>query len=302
MSPPESAATTALVSFSFAFLPSSHGCEAARPRRHSRRQRPLLSLHASPRACNFGTFEVLSLLSNANVDVDLRSISHLVLLLLLHVRLVRFPSFSSLDSSIRFLFATRIESHRNEREMEQHRERRKKAAENARRHDANERHGWILRMPWTSTKRMHLCWVRLDRIDGREDEKGRDRVDGRTRGAIGKWSMKLERTRCSLPRWRKRRGERGWRKKVRRWRRGKGRNDGIERRKGSDRNDPVHMDGSNGWESHRNCSKDERHRSTAQPSDRCNDGIAKRTMLKSRRWTCRCVALWKTRWGGNIHL
>ena len=102
MSPPESAATTALVSFSFAFLPSPNVCEAARPRRRSTRQLFHPSWHLSPRACNVGTFEVLSLLSNANVDVDLRSISHLVLLLLLllHVRLNRLGfSFVSMHPS-----------------------------------------------------------------------------------------------------------------------------------------------------------------------------------------------------------
>ena len=45
----------------------------------------------------------------------------------------------------------------------------------------------------------------------------------------------------------------------------------------------MNMHGSNGQERQRIGSADERHRSTGQPSDRCNDGIAKRTMLKSTR-------------------
>ena len=79
MSPPESAATTALVFRSFVFFPSTNVCGAARPRRRSTRQIFHPSWHLSPRACNVGTLEVLSLLSNANVDVD--------------VRCVAFPSF-----------------------------------------------------------------------------------------------------------------------------------------------------------------------------------------------------------------
>lgn len=102
MSPPEPAATTALVSRSFVFLPSSHVCGAARPRRRSTRQLLHPSSHLSPRACNVGTFEVRSSLPYASVDVDVRSISHLLLLLLLllHVRLVRLGfSFVSMHPS-----------------------------------------------------------------------------------------------------------------------------------------------------------------------------------------------------------